>query len=130
MTLTLERVQQVKVNKTRQQVVLGVERLLEDQADLLKSARVGLICNQASVDHGFQHVADLFFQHPKIQLTALFGPQHGIRGDLQDNMIETDHALDRKTGLSVYSLYSETREPTETMLTDVDVLVFDMQDVG
>ena len=130
MTLTLERVQQVKVNKTRQQVVLGVERLLEDQAELLKGARVGLICNQASVDHGFQHVADLFFQHPKIQLTALFGPQHGIRGDLQDNMIETDHALDRKTGLPVYSLYSETREPTETMLTDVDVLVFDMQDVG
>jgi len=131
MTLTLEPgVQQVKVNRTRQPVALGVERLLEDRVDLLKGARVGLICNQASVDHGFQHVADLFFQHPKIQLTALFGPQHGIRGDLQDNMIETDHAVDRKTSLPVHSLYSETREPTEAMLRDVDVMVFDMQDVG
>jgi len=131
MTLTLEReVQQVKVAKTRQPVVLGVERLLEHPDGLLKGARVGLICNQASVDHGFHHVADLFFQHPKIQLTALFGPQHGIRGDLQDNMIETDHGVDRKTGLPVHSLYSETREPTEEMLKDVDVLVFDMQDVG
>src|SRR5436190_6993070 len=131
MTLTLDRgVQQVKVNRTLQPVVLGVEKLLEDPDNFLKGARVGLICNQASVDHGFRHVADLFFQHPKIQLTALFGPQHGIRGDLQDNMIETDHGVDRKTGLPVHSLYSETREPTEAMLKDVDVLVFDMQDVG
>jgi uncharacterized protein YbbC (DUF1343 family) len=60
----------------------------------------------------------------------LFGPQHGIRGDVQDNMIETAHAKDRNTGLPVYSLYSETREPTDEMLADVDTLVFDMQDVG
>jgi uncharacterized protein YbbC (DUF1343 family) len=110
-------------------VRLGVEKLLED-ASPLRSARVGLICNQASVDHGFRHVADLFHQHPSINLTALFGPQHGIRGDLQDNMIETSHAIDRMTRLPVHSLYSETREPTENMLRDVDVLVFDMQDIG
>jgi uncharacterized protein YbbC (DUF1343 family) len=68
--------------------------------------------------------------HTDIQLKALFGPQHGIRGDVQDNMIETSHAVDRETGLPVYSLYSETREPTESMLRDIDVFVFDMQDVG
>jgi uncharacterized protein YbbC (DUF1343 family) len=111
-------------------IVLGVERLLRNEIGALKGARVGLVCNQASVDHGFRHVADLFHEHGDINLTALFGPQHGIRGDVQDNMIETAHATDRKTGLPVYSLYSETREPTEEMLREVDVIVFDLQDVG
>jgi len=123
MTLTLER------EKTAvQPVQLGLEKLLEHGA--VRGARVGLICNQASVDHGFRHAADLLHEHPEIQLTALFGPQHGIRGDVQDNMIETGHAVDRKTGLPIHSLYSETREPTDAMLQEVDVLVFDMQDVG
>jgi uncharacterized protein YbbC (DUF1343 family) len=111
-------------------VALGIERLLNEEKDRLKGARVGLVCNQASVDHRFRHAADLFHEHPEINLTALFGPQHGIRGDVQDNMIETAHATDRKTGLPIYSLYSETREPTEEMLRDVDVIVFDLQDVG
>jgi uncharacterized protein YbbC (DUF1343 family) len=111
-------------------VALGIERLLNEEKDRLKGARVGLVCNQASVDHSFRHAADLFHEHPEINLTALFGPQHGIRGDVQDNMIETGHATDRKTGLPIYSLYSETREPTEEMLRDVDVIVFDLQDVG
>src|SRR6266480_7981288 len=116
--------------KNRQPINLGIERLLTEKIDLLRGARVGLVCNQASVDHGFRHVADLFHQHPDIKLTTLFGPQHGIRGDVQDNMVETGHALDRSTGLPIYSLYSETREPTEEMLSDVDVIVVDLQDVG
>lgn len=111
-------------------VTIGLERLLDARAGMLRGARVGLICNQASVNHDFHHAADLLFAHPDINLTALFGPQHGIRGDVQDNMIETSHAIDRVTGLPIHSLYSETREPTEAMLEDVDVLVFDMQDVG
>ena len=130
MTLTMEeKVQSSRANK-RIHVTLGVEKLLQQQFDLLDGARVGLICNQASVDHSFHHSADLFYDHKTVNLRALFGPQHGIRGDLQDNMIETDHATDKKTSLPIYSLYSETREPTEAMLRDVDVLVFDMQDVG
>src|SRR6266852_7455773 len=116
--------------KHLQPIQLGVERLLSEEIDLLRGARVGLVCNQASVDHSFRHVADRFHEHPDINLTALFGPQHGIRGDVQDNMIETDHALDRKTGVPIYSLYSETREPTEEMLRKVDMIVFDLQDVG
>jgi uncharacterized protein YbbC (DUF1343 family) len=96
----------------------------------LRGARVGLVCNQASVDHTLRHAADLLRAHKDIQLTALFGPQHGIRGDVQDNMVETAHTVDRATGLPVYSLYSETREPTAEMLENVDILVFDMQDVG
>lgn len=115
---------------TKTRIKLGVERLLEEQIDLLRGARVGLVCNQASVDHSFRHVADLFHETPDVHLTALFGPQHGIRGDVQDNMIETGHAIDKKTGLPIYSLYSETREPTEEMLRDVDIIVVDLQDVG
>ena len=110
--------------------VLGVERLLASRLELLRGARVGLVCNQSSVGHDFRHVADLMRGHRQVNLKALFGPQHGIRGDVQDNMVETPHGFDRETGLPVYSLYSETREPTGRMLEDVDVLVFDMQDVG
>jgi len=110
--------------------VLGLERLLEERLDLVRGARVGLICNQASVDHHFRHSADVLHEHPDVNLTALFGPQHGIRGDVQDNMIETAHSVDHATGIPIHSLYSETREPTSGMLSDVDVLVFDMQDVG
>src|SRR5678810_790584 len=100
---------------TRTFIKLGVERLLEEQIGLLNGARVGLICNQASVDHQFRHAADLFHEHQRVDLKALFGPQHGIRGDVQDNMIETEHTTDRETGLPINSLYSETREPTEAM---------------
>jgi beta-N-acetylhexosaminidase len=99
---------------TRTHIKLGLEALLEEQSNKLRAARVGLICNQASVDHGLRHAADLFHQHPEVRL----------------NMIETEHTTDRETGLPIHSLYSETREPTEAMLEDLDVLVFDMQDVG
>lgn len=131
MTLTLERESEKELRKPRaHHVELGLERLLEEGHAAIRGARVGLICNQASVDHSYHHAADLLHSHRDIQLRALFGPQHGIRGDVQDNMIETGHSVDRKTGLPVHSLYSETREPTDAMLQDVDVLVFDMQDVG
>jgi len=109
-------------------VQLGCERLLA--SDSLDGQRVGLVCNPASVDSQLRHIADLFARYPKARLGALFGPQHGFRSDVQDNMIETGHATDRITGLPIYSLYSETREPTEVMLKEIDVLVFDLQDVG
>ena len=111
-------------------ILLGIEKLCEQRADLIKGRKVGLVCNQASVDHELRHTADVLKSVEGSKLTTLFGPQHGIRGDVQDNMIETPHTLDPETGLPVYSLYSETREPTEEMLRDVDVLVCDLQDVG
>lgn len=110
--------------------VLGIERLCESDLGLIRGERVGLVCNQASVDHDFRHFADVLNSLEGANLKVLFGPQHGIRGDVQDNMVETPHTLDRETRLPVYSLYSETREPTEEMLSDVDVLVCDLQDVG
>ncbi|HKP45733.1 MAG TPA: DUF1343 domain-containing protein [Pyrinomonadaceae bacterium] len=114
----------------RIKVQLGIESLLKERATSLRGARVGLLCNQASVDHSFRHVADLLKEGSDLDLRALFGPQHGIRGDVQDNMVETDHAIDRETGLPIYSLYSETREPTAKMFEDIDVLIVDLQDVG
>jgi uncharacterized protein YbbC (DUF1343 family) len=118
------------IKQQKASIRLGLEKILNEQISLLKNLRVGLICNQASVNHKYEHAADLFFEHPDINLAALFGPQHGIRGDVQDNMIETTHSIDKKTKLPVYSLYSETREPNEEMLKDLDALVFDLQDVG
>ena len=110
--------------------ILGLEKFCETGGGTIRGARVGLVCNQASVDHSLRHAADLLRSNEGINLTALFGPQHGIRGDVQDNMVETPHTHDSETGLPVYSLYSETREPTEEMLEGVDVLVVDLQDVG
>ena len=89
-----------------------------------------LVCNQASVNGKLCHAADLLAENDEWQLTTLFGPQHGIRGEVQDNMIETPHTIDSVTGLPVYSLYSETREPTAEMLENTDVIVCDLQDVG
>lgn len=110
--------------------ILGIEKLLQEGSGRLKGARVGLICNQSSVTHDFSHAADVLSEVREYKLAALFGPQHGIRGDVQDNMVETPHTIDSDTGLPVHSLYSETREPTEQMLEGLDALVFDMQDVG
>lgn len=111
-------------------VKLGIEKVLASPVETFGDARIGLICNQASVDRNYLHVADLFRSKDNINLTTLFGPQHGIRGDVQDNMVETSHGTDASTGLPVFSLYSETREPTAEMLEDIDAVVFDLQDVG
>jgi uncharacterized protein YbbC (DUF1343 family) len=114
----------------RHPIQLGLEVLLAERLDLLRNARVGLICNPATVDHAYRHAADLFHQHADINLTALFGPQHGIRGETQDNMIEWQSFRDARTGVMAYSLYGETRQPLPEMLAEVDVLVFDVPDIG
>jgi uncharacterized protein YbbC (DUF1343 family) len=112
-------------------VILGLERLLDGaDRDLVAGKRVGLVCNPASVDGALRHAADRMIESGGCTLAVLFGPQHGFRSDLQENMIESPHASDAKRRLPVYSLYSETREPTADMLADVDVLVVDLQDVG
>ena len=114
----------------RQTVVPGIERLLQSHRELVAGRRVGLVCNPASVDANLRHSADRLFEDPEIKLTAIFGPQHGFRSDLQDNMIETPHGKDSRRNVPVFSLYSETREPTADMLRNLDVLVIDLQDVG
>jgi uncharacterized protein YbbC (DUF1343 family) len=109
---------------------VGIERLLADHRALIAGKRVALVSNPASVDGAFRHSADVLSGDPDVRVAALFGPQHGFHSDLQDNMIETPHDRDHRRRVPIYSLYSETREPTAEMLRDVDVLVVDLQDVG
>ncbi len=109
-------------------VRLGSERLLDSRA--LDGRRVGIVCNPASVDGELRHVADRVAAHPRAHLSAIFGPQHGFRSDVQDNMIETPHGRDEIRRVPVHSLYSDTREPTPEMLDGLDVLLIDLQDVG
>ena len=112
-------------------VTLGSTALLN--SGRLRGKRVGIVSNPASVDHRIHHIVDLALANRDLEVRALFGPQHGFRSDVQDNMIETPHGEfdtgDRRR-VPLFSLYSDTREPTPEMLRDVDTLVIDLQDIG
>ena len=109
-------------------VTLGSEHLITSGA--LDGARVGVVSNPASVNRDFRHIADGIAAYPGATLAALFGPQHGFHAGAQDNMVETGHARHPRLGVPVYSLYSDTREPSSAMLDGIDLLVIDLQDVG
>jgi uncharacterized protein YbbC (DUF1343 family) len=109
-------------------VRIGTDRLLD--SGRLRGQRVGVVCNPASTDHDFRHVVDRLTKADGVTLAAIFGPQHGFRSDVQDNMIETPHLQDPSRRVPIYSLYSETREPTADMLRGLDVLIIDLQDIG
>jgi uncharacterized protein YbbC (DUF1343 family) len=109
-------------------VTLGSTRLVASKR--LAGLRVGIVANPASVDQRLVHVVDRLRQADGVTVAAIFGPQHGFRSDVQDNMIESPHARDAARQVPVYSLYSETREPTAEMLAGLDVLVVDLQDIG
>jgi uncharacterized protein YbbC (DUF1343 family) len=110
----------------------GLERLLENPRRWLGNARIGLIANPTSVDRQLNHAVDLMHRHRDIDLRLLFGPEHGLRGCAQD-MIGIDDARDPATGLPEISLYGNSFDsltPTSEHLSQIDVLVFDVQDVG
>ncbi len=107
--------------------VLGSDVLFD--RDLVRGRTVGIVCNPSSVSTGYQHVLDRA-SAAGVRIGAIFGPQHGFRSDVQDNMIETPHITDERRRIPVYSLYSETREPSPEMLDGLDALVIDLQDVG
>ncbi|HEY6508754.1 MAG TPA: DUF1343 domain-containing protein [Vicinamibacterales bacterium] len=109
-------------------VTLGSEALLASSR--LRGATVGVVCNHASVSHGLAHIVDQLTRADGVRLGAIFGPQHGFRSDVQDNMVETPHAKDPRTRIPIYSLYSDTREPAPDMLQGLDALVIDLQDIG
>ncbi|KYG27847.1 exo-beta-N-acetylmuramidase NamZ family protein [Priestia endophytica] len=119
----------VEAKPGQKKVELGVETLFREHKNLLKGKRVGLITNPTGVDSELRSSVDLFAEDPDIELTALYGPEHGVRGDAQAGD-KVDYYIDEKTGLPVYSLYGDTRKPTPEMLKNVDILVFDIQDVG
>ncbi|MBE0615413.1 MAG: DUF1343 domain-containing protein [Burkholderiales bacterium] len=111
---------------------LGIERLLEDPALIRRLAgrRVALLAHPASVTRDLTHSLDALAALPDIRLVAAFGPQHGLRGDKQDNMIETPDFVDPRLGIPVFSLYGEVRRPTAAMMAQFDVLLVDLQDLG
>ncbi len=108
----------------------GLDLLKKKWPRPLLSAAVGLLVHPASISRELAHASSLFYASSKFSLKAYFGPQHGIRGETQDNMIEWQGFRDTQTGLPVYSLYSETRKPSPAMLADIDALAIDLQDIG
>ncbi|WP_052437006.1 DUF1343 domain-containing protein [Georgenia sp. SUBG003] len=115
-----------------QQLELGVEVLLEDQIDMLEGKRVGLITNPTGTTSDLTHTIDALIagqEEGDYELTALYGPEHGVRGGVPAGAYVESYT-DERTGLPVYSLYGPTRTPSAEMLADVDVLLFDIQDIG
>ena len=110
----------------------GIDRLLADPAlrAPLEGKRTALVAHPASVTEGLVHSLDALAASPGITLSAAFGPQHGLRGDKQDNMVETEDFIDPALGIPVFSLYGEVRRPTARMMDSADVFLFDLQDLG
>ena len=116
-----------KANQPR--VKTGLEVLIDRDFDVLQGKRVGLITNATGVDHNLLSIVDIFHQAEQVNLVALFGPEHGVRGDY-DAGAYVESYIDEQTGIPVYSLYGPTRKPTPEMLEGIDVLVYDIQDIG
>jgi uncharacterized protein YbbC (DUF1343 family) len=110
-------------------VETGIEVLKERKFDILQGKRVGLITNPTGVDAAMRSTVDILFHAPGVKLVALFGPEHGIRGDVFAGE-QVTNSLDLVTGLPVYSLYGKNSKPTPEMLRDLDVIVYDIQDNG
>ena len=110
-------------------VKTGIEVLRDRNFEILKGKRVGLVTNPSGVDRFLNSTVDILFNAPDVELVALYGPEHGVRGDVYAGGHVTD-TKDEATGLPVYSIYGATRKPTPQMLEGIDVMVYDIQDVG
>jgi len=112
-----------------QVVKTGIEVLKEENFETLAGKRVGLITNPSGVDFDLKSSADLFYESDRFELVALFGPEHGVRGNLHAGE-SGSNSIDPQTGVTLYSLYGATRKPTPKMLEGIDILVYDIQDIG
>ena len=110
-------------------VKLGNEVFLDSQLELVKGRRVGLFTNLTGVDGELNSVIDVFFQHPDINLVALFGPEHGVRGNYAGGE-KVEHGKDQRTGVPIYSLYRQDDKIVADIMAGIDVIIFDIQDVG
>ncbi|GHO86156.1 exo-beta-N-acetylmuramidase NamZ family protein [Dictyobacter formicarum] len=117
------------MRQTRAHVQTGLEVFLATDIPQLTGKRAGLLTNATGSDRRFCSAVDLLQAHGQLELCALFGPEHGIRGDVQAG-VKVAGQVDRRTGLPMYSLYGETRRPDPEMLSGLDVLIYDMQDLG
>ena len=110
-------------------VLPGLEVLLRDSAHLVRGRRVGFLTNQTAITADGRSGIDLLHEAPDVRLVALYGPEHGLRGGVEGG-VKIEGGVDEKTGVPVHSLYGATQRPTPEMLRGVDVLLFDMQDIG
>ena len=111
------------------QVKTGVDVLQENKFNILEGKRVGLLTNPTGVDRNLKSTIDILFEAPNVKLTTLFAPEHGVRGDEYAGA-NVENSKDEKTGLPVYSLHGKIKKPTPEMLANVDVVVYDIQDIG
>jgi uncharacterized protein YbbC (DUF1343 family) len=111
-------------------VLTGLEIFRDEYWHHLKGQKLGLLSNHASLDHQLTSAKKIVIQRLPGQLKVLFGPQHGYKGEDQDNMVETDHMIDQDLGIPIFSLYAKNREPLPEMLDLIDTLIIDLQDVG
>ena len=109
--------------------VSGLDNFLEGRYAIVKGSKVGLITNHTGLNRNLKSNIDLFFDHSDISLTNLFSPEHGIRGNVED-AIKINNSIDFHTKLPIYSLYGRYEKPTPTMLKDIDILIYDIQDIG
>lgn len=110
-------------------VKTGIEVLKQNNFKILDGKKVGLVTNQTGLDNDFKSTVDILHEAKNVELIALFGPEHGVRGDYEAGA-KVEFYTDEKTGLPVYSLYGKTRKPNKEMLKGIDVLVYDIQDNG
>lgn len=120
----------IKEAKMIPKVMTGLEHLKTTPPSWLRGRRLGLLANPASIDKDFTHALDIISRKLPGQLTALFSPQHGFYAEKQDNMIESAHGMEARLNIPMFSLYSETRNPTPEMFEKIDTLIIDIQDVG
>ena len=111
-------------------VETGLETLLNHFPAELKGKKVGILCHAPSITKDFRHITEIFYSRKDCRLSAIFGPQHGLHGQTQDNMIEWQNQEHPVFNIPLYSLYGEHRKPTPEMLDDIEVLLIDLQDVG
>jgi uncharacterized protein YbbC (DUF1343 family) len=117
------------IEMSKIKIKVGAEVLLEKNLDLIKGKSIGIITNHSAIFHDGKHLVDILNEIPEIKIVALFGPEHGVRGDEPDGAKVGDE-VDQKTKIKIYSLYGERTKPTPEMLKGIDILIYDIQDVG
>jgi uncharacterized protein YbbC (DUF1343 family) len=111
-------------------VYSGLDVVTRDMPAGFRGKKIGLLCHSSSITSDYRHITEIFGSSKEYRLAALFGPQHGLSGQTQDNMIEWEGTVDPYLGIPVYSLYGEHRKPTRTMLEGLELFIADLQDVG
>ncbi|MBQ0006373.1 MAG: DUF1343 domain-containing protein, partial [Alistipes sp.] len=112
------------------QVKTGIEVLRDSGFEALRGKRVGLVTNPTGIDRNLKSTIDILYESSEVELVALFGPEHGVRGDAPAGAVIEGEAVDSKTGVPIHSLYGSLKAPTREMLKGLDAIVYDIQDIG